>query len=67
MDEEGVHDSFSRLIAEQRDHGGASDAVELQQLQRQLHEEDPCESRARRERTKKSRAYTHQAKGDVFK
>ncbi|XP_037328684.2 transmembrane channel-like protein 6b isoform X2 [Pungitius pungitius] len=37
VDEEGVHDSFSQLIAEQNDH----DAVELQQLQRQLREEDP--------------------------
>ncbi|KAL6110451.1 tmc6 [Pungitius sinensis] len=37
VDEEGVHDSFSQLIAEQSDH----DAVELQQLQRQLREEDP--------------------------
>ncbi|KAM8879853.1 transmembrane channel-like protein 6b isoform 1-T2 [Spinachia spinachia] len=41
VDEEGVHDSFSQLIAEQSDNGGVSDAVELQQLQRQLHEEDP--------------------------
>ncbi|XP_032396588.1 transmembrane channel-like protein 6b [Etheostoma spectabile] len=39
-DEEGVHDSFSLLIAEQSQDGGLSDAFELQQLQRQLDEED---------------------------
>lgn len=38
-DEEGVHDSFSQLIAEQSDNGGTSDAIELQQLQRELDEE----------------------------
>ncbi|XP_035856715.1 transmembrane channel-like protein 6b [Sander lucioperca] len=40
VDEEGVHDSFSQLIAEQSQNGGLSDAIELQQLQRQLDEED---------------------------
>ncbi|XP_042340986.1 transmembrane channel-like protein 6b [Plectropomus leopardus] len=40
IDEEGVHDSFSQLIAEQSQNGGLSDALELQQLQRQLDEED---------------------------
>ncbi|XP_078133322.1 transmembrane channel-like protein 6b [Sander vitreus] len=40
VDEEGVHDSFSQLIAEQSQNGGQSDAFELQQLQRQLDEED---------------------------
>ncbi|XP_054460237.1 transmembrane channel-like protein 6b [Anoplopoma fimbria] len=39
IDEEGVHDSFSQLIAEQSQNGGPSDAFELQQLQRQLDEE----------------------------
>ncbi|XP_034751060.1 transmembrane channel-like protein 6b [Etheostoma cragini] len=39
-DEEGVHDSFSLLIAEQSQDGGLSDAFELQQLQIQLDEED---------------------------
>lgn len=39
MDEEGVHDSFNQLIAEQSQNGGLSDAYELQQLQRQLDEE----------------------------
>ncbi|KAI9533887.1 hypothetical protein NQZ68_018255 [Dissostichus eleginoides] len=42
IDEEGVHDSFSQLIAEQSQNGGASDsdAFELQELQRQLDEEE---------------------------
>ncbi|XP_029287582.1 transmembrane channel-like protein 6b isoform X2 [Cottoperca gobio] len=40
VDEEGVHDSFSQLIAEQSQNRGPSDAFELQQLQRQLDEED---------------------------
>ncbi|KAF1394844.1 hypothetical protein PFLUV_G00005350 [Perca fluviatilis] len=40
VDEEGVHDSFSQLIAEQSQNEGLSDAFELQQLQRQLDEED---------------------------
>ncbi|GLD60919.1 transmembrane channel-like protein 6 [Lates japonicus] len=39
VDEEGVHDSFNQLIAEQSQNGGLSDAYELQQLQRQLDEE----------------------------
>lgn len=39
MDEEGVHDSFNQLIAEQSQNGGLSDAFELQQLQRDLDEE----------------------------
>ncbi|XP_044047320.1 transmembrane channel-like protein 6b [Siniperca chuatsi] len=38
-DEEGVHDSFSKLIAEQSHTEGLSDAFELQQLQRELDEE----------------------------
>lgn len=38
-DEEGVHDSFNQLIAEQSQNGGQSDAYELQQLQRELDEE----------------------------
>ncbi|XP_068448722.1 transmembrane channel-like protein 6b [Clinocottus analis] len=40
VDEEGVHNSFSQLIAEQSQNGGPSDAFELQQLQRHLDEED---------------------------
>ncbi|XP_033480543.2 transmembrane channel-like protein 6b [Epinephelus lanceolatus] len=40
IDEEGVHDSFSQLIAEQSQNGGLSDAFELQQLQGQLDDED---------------------------
>uniref|UniRef100_A0AAQ5Y9N9 Transmembrane channel-like protein n=1 Tax=Amphiprion ocellaris TaxID=80972 RepID=A0AAQ5Y9N9_AMPOC len=39
VDEEGVHDSFNQLIAEQSQNGGISDAYELQQLQRELDEE----------------------------
>ncbi|XP_041789823.1 transmembrane channel-like protein 6b [Chelmon rostratus] len=39
VDEEGVHDSFNQLIAEQSQNGGLSDAFELQQLQRDLDEE----------------------------
>lgn len=39
MDEEGVHDSFNQLIAEQSQNGGPSEAFELQQLQRDLDEE----------------------------
>ena len=35
-DEEGVHDSFNQLIEEQSQHGGRSDAYELQELQREL-------------------------------
>ncbi|KAM4604329.1 transmembrane channel-like protein 6b isoform 1-T2 [Polymixia lowei] len=38
-DEEGVHDSFNQLIAEQTRHGEPSEAFELQQLQRDLDEE----------------------------
>ncbi|XP_074555046.1 transmembrane channel-like protein 6b [Halichoeres trimaculatus] len=40
IDEDGVHDSFSQLIAEQSQNGGLSDAYELQQLQRDLDEEE---------------------------
>lgn len=36
-DEDGVHDSFNQLIAEQS-HNGESEAFELQQLQRELDE-----------------------------
>lgn len=39
MDEEGVHDSFNQLIAEQSQNGGPTEAFELQQLQRDLDEE----------------------------
>ncbi|XP_070683893.1 transmembrane channel-like protein 6b [Pempheris klunzingeri] len=39
VDEDGVHDSFSQLIAEQSQNEGLSDALELQQLQRDLDEE----------------------------
>ncbi|XP_068176894.1 transmembrane channel-like protein 6b [Antennarius striatus] len=39
-DEEGVHDSFSQLIAEQTQNGGPSEALELQRLQSELHEEN---------------------------
>ncbi|XP_056135549.1 transmembrane channel-like protein 6b isoform X2 [Lampris incognitus] len=39
LDEEGVHDSFSQLIAEQTQDKGLSEAQELQQLQRDLEEE----------------------------
>ncbi|XP_019960488.2 transmembrane channel-like protein 6b [Paralichthys olivaceus] len=39
VDEEGVHDLFNQLIAEQSQNGGMSDAYELQQLQRQLDDE----------------------------
>uniref|UniRef100_A0A3Q3EXG6 Transmembrane channel like 6 n=1 Tax=Labrus bergylta TaxID=56723 RepID=A0A3Q3EXG6_9LABR len=39
IDEEGVHDSFTQLIAEQSQNGGQPDAIELQQLQRELDEE----------------------------
>lgn len=38
VDEEGVHDSFNQLIAEQSQNGGL-DAFELQELQRELNEE----------------------------
>lgn len=38
-DEEGVHDSFNQLIAEQSQNGELSDAFELQQVQRELDEE----------------------------
>lgn len=38
-DEEGVHDSFHQLIAEQTQNGGMAEAFELQQLQRELEEE----------------------------
>uniref|UniRef100_A0A672Y8N8 Transmembrane channel-like protein n=1 Tax=Sphaeramia orbicularis TaxID=375764 RepID=A0A672Y8N8_9TELE len=38
VDEEGVHDSFNQLIAEQSQNGGL-DALELQELQRELDEE----------------------------
>lgn len=37
MDEEGVHHSFHELIAEQS--GAASEAYELQRLQRELDDE----------------------------
>ncbi len=33
MDEDGVHDSFNQLIAEQSQNGVVSDAYELQELQ----------------------------------
>nr|XP_046261519.1 transmembrane channel-like protein 6b [Scatophagus argus]XP_046261529.1 transmembrane channel-like protein 6b [Scatophagus argus] len=39
VDEEGVHDSFHQLIAEQSQNGEPSEALELQQLQRELDEE----------------------------
>lgn len=39
MDEEGVHASFNQLIVEQSQDGGLSDALELQQVQRELDEE----------------------------
>ncbi|KAM3864574.1 transmembrane channel-like protein 6b [Diretmus argenteus] len=39
LDEEGVHDSFNQLIAEQTQNGGLTEALELQQLQRELDEE----------------------------
>lgn len=39
VDEEGVHASFNQLIAEQSQNGGLSDALELQQVQRELDEE----------------------------
>lgn len=38
-DEDGVHDSFCQLIAEHSQDEGVSDALELQQLQRDLDEE----------------------------
>ncbi|XP_037135879.1 transmembrane channel-like protein 6b [Syngnathus acus] len=38
-DEEGVHDSFHQLIAEQIHNGGLDDAFELQQLQKELDDE----------------------------
>ena len=38
-DEEGVHDSFNQLIAEQSQNGELADAFELQQLQKELDEE----------------------------
>lgn len=40
MDEEGVHDSFNLLIQEQDQNNGLSQAFELQQLQRELGDED---------------------------
>ncbi|KAK5866525.1 hypothetical protein PBY51_020711 [Eleginops maclovinus] len=40
IDEEGAHESFRQLIAEQSQNGGPSDAFELQDLQRQLDEEE---------------------------
>ncbi|XP_058495743.1 transmembrane channel-like protein 6b [Solea solea] len=40
VDEDGVHDSFNQLIAEQSQNGGLSEAYELQQLQRDLEEEE---------------------------
>ena len=40
MDEEGVHDSFNQLIAEQSQNEGPSEAYELQRRrQRELDEE----------------------------
>lgn len=39
MDEEGVHNSFHELIEEQTQNGELSEALELQQLQRDLDEE----------------------------
>ncbi|KAJ0033275.1 hypothetical protein NQD34_000382 [Periophthalmus magnuspinnatus] len=39
-DEAGVHDSFNQLIEEQSQNAGFSDAHELQQLQRELEEEE---------------------------
>ncbi|KAM7393836.1 hypothetical protein PAMP_020675 [Pampus punctatissimus] len=38
-DEDGVHDSFNQLIAEQSQNEGLSEAFELQHLQRELDEE----------------------------
>ncbi|XP_028262081.1 transmembrane channel-like protein 6b [Parambassis ranga] len=38
-DEEGVHDSFNQLIAEQSQNGELPEALELQQLQREFDEE----------------------------
>ncbi len=38
VDEDGVHDSFNQLIAEQSQNGVVSDAYELQELQRELEE-----------------------------
>lgn len=40
VDEAGVHDSFHQLIEEQSQNAGLSDAFELQQLQRELEEEE---------------------------
>uniref|UniRef100_H3D965 Transmembrane channel-like protein n=1 Tax=Tetraodon nigroviridis TaxID=99883 RepID=H3D965_TETNG len=40
MDEETVHDSFNQLIAEQSQDGALSEAFELQELQRELTEEE---------------------------
>lgn len=39
-DEEGVHDSFSQLIAEESQKEGLSDAIELQYQQRNPEDED---------------------------
>lgn len=39
VDEDGVHDSFNQLIAEQSQDEGLYDAFELQQLQKDLDEE----------------------------
>lgn len=40
VDEDGVHDSFHQLIAEQTHRGGTSDAYELQLLQQDLEREN---------------------------
>lgn len=40
MDEETVHDSFNQLIAEQSQDGATLEAFELQELQRELTEEE---------------------------
>ncbi|KAM9857482.1 transmembrane channel-like protein 6b [Aulostomus maculatus] len=40
IDEEGVHDSFNQLIAEQSHTGGLNEAFELQNVQRDLEEEE---------------------------
>lgn len=39
LDEDAVHDSFNQLIAEHSRNGAASEALELQQLQRELTQE----------------------------
>ncbi|KAM9792632.1 LOW QUALITY PROTEIN: transmembrane channel-like protein 6b [Neosynchiropus ocellatus] len=43
VDEDGVHDSFHQLIAEQTHRGGRSDAYELQLLQEDLEQENEDE------------------------